>query len=533
MHRPGNRIGSGLRLATRSQLTDAPPPLAPALDAATAGWHTAFAQRLSGPLDLPVLRSAISAVAARQDLLRYRIVDGRGVVDRPDEVPLTVVDLTDLPGAQRAAVLDTHLATLARMAFDPTDGLCRFAVYRLDPTDHVVAFAGHRAVFDDRTRALLSADLAAAYATGGAPLPPLGATFADYLAWRGARSRWRSTQLDPAPARLELPADAPRLGAPGIHSGYATSTLDTTTSACVGDLARSLDTTAPAVLLAALGVVLARLSGHGEVGLGTPLDGPRPPAFARLIGSCVEVAALRLRPDAGTSFIDQVRRARDELSVASAPAGLGEVATAGVARLAAMPRPGRAGSPVQVLFEPVTAGPALDLAGLTSQPVPVPVPTPVEVTVRCVPDGDRLRLDVAYDAGRYRAERIRALLATLVHVVRQAVTAPDGPVGELALRPDDQPAPEGNEAVLDPLGRRAAVGELGEIAVHWPGGWLGTGRTGRYRPDGTVEPARPVGTADPASPAGITGTAGITATAGTTEPAAAEAAAAEAAEPAA
>src|SRR6266545_389811 len=370
MHRPGNRIGSGLRLATRSQLTDAPPPLAPALDAATAGWHTAFAQRLSGPLDLPVLRSAISAVAARQDLLRYRIVDGRGVVDRPDEVPLTVVDLTDLPGAQRAAVLDTHLATLARMAFDPTDGLCRFAVYRLDPTDHVVAFAGHRAVFDDRTRALLSADLAAAYATGGAPLPPLGATFADYLAWRGARSRWRSTQLDPAPARLELPADAPRLGAPGIHSGYATSTLDTTTSACVGDLARSLDTTAPAVLLAALGVVLARLSGHGEVGLGTPLDGPRPPAFARLIGSCVEVAALRLRPDAGTSFIDQVRRARDELSVASAPAGLGEVATAGVARLAAMPRPGRAGSPVQVLFEPVTAGPALDLAGLTSRPVP-------------------------------------------------------------------------------------------------------------------------------------------------------------------
>src|SRR6266545_3499684 len=468
MHRPGNRIGSGLRLATRSQLTDAPPPLAPALDAATAGWHTAFAQRLSGPLDLPVLRSAISAVAARQDLLRYRIVDGRGVVDRPDEVPLTVVDLTDLPGAQRAAVLDTHLATLARMALDPTAGLCRFAVYRLDPTDHVV-------------------------------------TFADHLAWRGARSRWRSTQLDPAPARLELPADALRLGAPGIHSGYATSTLDTTTSACVGDLARSLDTTAPAVLLAALGVVLARLSGHGEVGLGTPLDGPRPPAFARLIGSCVEVAALRLRPDAGTSFIDQVRRARDELSVA----------------------PARAGSPVQVLFEPVTAGPALDLAGLTSQPVPVPVPTPVEVTVRCVPDGDRLRLDVAYDAGRYRAERIRALLATLVHVVRQAVTAPDGPAGELALRPDDQPAPEGNEAVLDPLGRRAAVGELGEIAVHWPGGWLGTGRTGRYRPDGTVEPARPVGTADPASPAGIT------ATAGTTEPAAAEAAAAEAAEPAA
>ena len=71
----------------------------------------------------------------------------------------------------------------------------------------------------------------------------------------------------------------------------------------------------------------------------------------------------------------------------------------------------------------------------------------------------------------------------------QAVTSPDRALGEFALRPDDQPVPQRDETVLDGLGRRAATGELGEIAAHWAGGWLGTGRTGRYRPDGTVEPA--------------------------------------------
>ena len=150
----------------------------------------------------------------------------------------------------------------------------------------------------------------------------------------------------------------------------------------------------------------------------------------------------------------------------------------------------RPAPPVQVLFELVEEPPpVLDLAGLSTEPVPVPAPTPVDLTLRCVPDGDRLRLDAAYDADRFGAERIAAFLATLRHVLGQAVTSPDRALGEFALRPDDQPVPRRDETVLDGLGRRAAIGELGEIAAHWAGGWLGTGRTGRYRPDGTIEPA--------------------------------------------
>jgi hypothetical protein len=150
------------------------------------------------------------------------------------------------------------------------------------------------------------------------------------------------------------------------------------------------------------------------------------------------------------------------------------------------------GPVVQVLVE-VADGPppALALAGVTAEPVPVPVPSPVELTVRCTPAGDGSYLTAAYDADRFAPHRISALLATLAHVLAQAVASPDRAVGEFALRPDDQPVPDRDHAVLDRLGRRAAVGELGEIAARWAGGWHGTGRSGRYRPDGTVEPAPP------------------------------------------
>src|SRR5207248_143574 len=159
-------------------------------------------------------------------------------------------------------------------------------------------------------------------------------------------------------------------------------TVDAPVAAGVGALARSLGATPAAVVLAALGTVLARLTGQADFVVGTPLAGRRPPGFEPLVGSLCDIAPLRLRPDLATSFAVAVRRTRDELLDALAHAGAG-----------------------------------------------------------------------------------------------------------LALRPDDQPVPQRDETVLDGLGRRAAIGELGEIAAHWAGGWLGTGRTGRYRPDGTVEPA--------------------------------------------
>jgi mycobactin peptide synthetase MbtE len=454
MHRPGNRIIPGLRSAVRPQHAMLPP----LLGGPTAGWHTAFAERLRGPLDRAALQAALDAVAARQDVLRYRIVQGTGVVDAPGPVPL-----------------HDDLADLATRPFAAGRRLWRAALHRVAPDEHVLAFAGHRAVFDERTQALLYAELATAYR--GNPLPPLPTGFAGYVAWRAGRRApadllWWSAHLDGATA-LDLPTDATAVPAAG--TGHAETVLDPATTAGIAGLARSFGATPAAVLLAALGVVLARLAGQSDLLVGTPMVGPRSPAFEPLLGGLVDIAPLRLRPAPESTFASLIRQVRDELLEALAHPTVGPVPA------------------TRVLFEAVDAeAPALDLPGLSAEPVPMPVPTPVDLSLRCVPEGHRLRLAAAYHADRYRPERIAALLAALGTLLAQAVHSPGRSVAEFALRPDDQPAPDADQTVVDRLGRRAAVGELGEIVVRWAGGWLGTGRAGRYRPDGTVEPAGPV-----------------------------------------
>ena len=468
MHRPGNRIIPGLRSAVRTHHATGPSAPVPLLDGATGGWHTAFAERLRGPLDPAALRAALDAVAARQDVLRYRIVQGAGIVDPPGPVPL-----------------HDDLADIATRHFDPAQRLWRAALHRTGPDEHVLAFVGHRAVFDERTQALLYAELAAAY--DGHRLPPLPTGFAQYVAWRTGRRGpadllWWSTHLDGVPTRLDLPADA--TGTRPGPTGHADTVLDPATTAGIAGLARSFGATPAAVLLAALGVVLARLAGQADLLVGTPMVGPRSPAFEPLLGGLVDIAPLRLRPDPASTFANQVRQVRDELLEALAHPTVGPVPA------------------TQVLFEVVDAeAPALELPGVTAEPVPLPVPTPVDLSLRCVPQGHQLQLAAAYDADRYRPERITALLAAFGNVLAEAVRSPGRPVTEFALRPDDQPAPDRDQTVVDALGRRAAVGELGEIVARWAGGWLGTGRPGRYRPDGTVEPAGtvPPGQPDPAS----------------------------------
>src|SRR5205823_656169 len=208
MHRPGNRINPGLRSAVRTHHATGPSALVPLLDGATAGWHTAFAERLRGPLDPAALRAALDAVAARQDVLRYRIVQGAGIVDPPGPVPL-----------------HDDLADIATRHFDPAQRLWRAALHRTGPDEHVLAFVGHRAVFDERTQALLYAELAAAY--DGHRLPPLPTGFAQYVAWRTGRRGPADLPTRPLPARAR-PATRtrssirpPRPASPGSRAASA------------------------------------------------------------------------------------------------------------------------------------------------------------------------------------------------------------------------------------------------------------------------------------------------------------------------
>jgi mycobactin peptide synthetase MbtE len=446
------RVAAAPALDLAPAVRGRPPALSPAqrrlwfLDRyapeAAAAYNIGVAERLRGPLDIGALRAALRAVATRQEVLRWRIPDDAGVpyavLDPRGDVPLPVEEVSE-------AELAGRLAAHARERFDlATERLWRVRLFRLGEDDHVLALTAHHAVFDGWSQALFYEDLAAAYrsarAGGRVDLPPLPATYADYVAWREQRQdpradadlRWWLDHLDGVPTVLELPGDRPRPAEQTFRGAYARTELDAVTTAELGAVARTLGATPSAMLLAALAVLVARSTGLRDMVVGSPTVDRRHVDFEEMVGFFIEIAPLRLRVDEEASFGDHVRLARDELMAALAhpEAPLDRIVDAfGLGgELSRSPL-------VQVLFNMFNfAAQELELPGVLAEPVPVDVPgSPFDLTVYGVERAGRLTVELVYNPDLYDAVRMQAWLDALRQVLVQGVAAPGAPVGELAL----------------------------------------------------------------------------------------------------
>ena len=434
----------------------------------STAYNIAAAERLRGPLDVPALAVALGAVQTRQDVLRWRIAERDGVphavADPPGDVPLPVVEVTEdeLPAA---------LDALARTRFDlAVDRLWTVVLHRLGPDDHVLGIVAHHAVFDGWSQHLLYADLGSAYARARRGLPaglePLPAGYADYVAWREQRLHrrgdadlaWWVEHLAGAPTVLELPADRPRPAAPGLAGHDVAADVDADTARQVTALARELAVTTPAVLLAALALLVRRLTGVTDMVLGTPAADRRHAAFAETVGFFVEIMPLRLRVDDAATVADHVLAVRDELIAAFAHP---EAALERIVGALGIGGDGSRNPVAQVLFNMFSfAAPDLALDGLAVQPVPVRPPgSPFDLTLYAQERDGRLEVSMLAAADLFDESRVTSFLDAYLHVVRALVAAPEGKVGEVrlpaGLAERTEPLPPAPAAAAVPAARSA------------------------------------------------------------------------------
>ncbi|MEU4895147.1 amino acid adenylation domain-containing protein [Streptomyces sp. NPDC044780] len=291
------------------------------LESDNPSYNVPIALRLRGPLDPGRLRSALTAVGERHEVLRTRFEerDGQPVARAAEKPRIRFDQVRPGPGeAPERAALERAAAD-AREPFDLGDGpLVRAALTRLSEDEHLLAICTHHIVFDGWSVSVLIRDLHAAYT--GEPQKPLPIQYADYAAWQTAwlkdgalddqLAHWTSALAD-LPSALDLPTDRPRPATASGSGAQLHGRIDPETAQRLRALARAEGTTLFSALYAAFGAVLMRRSGQDSAVIGVPVANRGRAEAEDLIGFFVNTLPLPVRlPDDGTyrGLLTQVSR---------------------------------------------------------------------------------------------------------------------------------------------------------------------------------------------------------------------------------
>jgi amino acid adenylation domain-containing protein len=289
-------------------------------------YNVVSSVRLDGNMDPRALGAALTALTARHEVLRTRLVAGQDgapyqAIDPPSPFPLPVVDLSGSGDPLRAA--RSLMAADAAAPFDMAAGpLLRATLIRQATDSHVLGLVVHHVVSDEWSGRILRRELLALYNAlrwgRPDPLPPLAVQYADFAMWQrrwltgevldGQLAYWRR-QLAGAGV-VELPADRPRPPVRSTAGAETRFTIAPQTAARLRDVARDCGATMFMTLFAVYAVLLGRYSGLDDIVVGTPVANRNRAETEGLIGFFVNTLVMRADLSGDPAFTGLVGRVR-------------------------------------------------------------------------------------------------------------------------------------------------------------------------------------------------------------------------------
>ncbi|MGH3761691.1 non-ribosomal peptide synthetase, partial [Actinophytocola sp.] len=409
------------------------------------------AVRLSGRLDVELLRRIVRELVARHEVLRTNVELRSGApvaVVRPpgDELDLPVVDLSGTPRTEHPAELDRLVHEEACRPFDvESDVLMRGVIIRLAPDEHILLLTTHHMASDGWSQGILVTEIAAlheAFRDGGeSTLTPLALQYADFAAWQQDQldqggfephlEYWR-TQLAGMPPRLALPIDHPHPPEPSFSGATYRHSLSATARDGVDRLVKQIHASPFMVMLAALKTLMYRFTGQTDIVVGAPIAGRNRPELEPVMGCFVNVLLLRTHLSGADTFDELLRQVR------TATLDGYEHQDLPYERLIddLQPKRDRAGTPlIQLMFNfdnlPLTP---VELTGVTMTPMPVDWDgVNVELALLAQQDADGTTLVWQYDTELFEPETVADLSRHLERILEAVIVAPQTRLDDIAL----------------------------------------------------------------------------------------------------
>ncbi|MEM9594497.1 MAG: amino acid adenylation domain-containing protein [Acidobacteriota bacterium] len=304
---------------------------------ASTAHHLPVLLRLRGRLDGGALARALASMLERHGALRtsFHLEDGLPVQ--------RIVEVSELPSAESMLVpeplpTELHGATAeereawARRRMGEETGrpfdLTKAPLLRLrwirgdgDGTEHYLLVIFHHLISDGWSLEVFLRELGLLYGAdgGAADLDPSPGQYGDFAIWQKERletggfdddKRYWRRQLDGAAPLLELPYDRPRPAEIRFSGGRRTFQLSPALATSLRSLARDSGSTLFSVVLAGLQLLLSRLSGQGDVSIGTAMANRERPGTGGALGVFINTVVLRSQVDPARSFHDLVRQTR-------------------------------------------------------------------------------------------------------------------------------------------------------------------------------------------------------------------------------
>jgi len=292
--------------------------------------YTIFsAVRLTGRLDVVVLRRSLEEVVRRHESLRttFIVVDDQPVqvIAPAHMLTIPIIDLRALPADVRATTAQCATSAAAAEPFDLMHGpLFRIQLLWLDESEYILLVALDHIVSDGWSVGILLREIATlydAFARGQpSPLPELPIQYADFAVWQrewleGKQLErqlgyWRA-QLAGAPELLELPLDHPRPPVQRFRGARRSFLISASLINTLRALSRAEGATLFMVLMATFQTLLHRYSGQPDILVGSGIANRPRRETEGLIGCLINILLFRADFSRDLSFrqlLTQVRK---------------------------------------------------------------------------------------------------------------------------------------------------------------------------------------------------------------------------------